>query len=349
MRERITNMKTYIFPTEGKFYRANLHCHSTNSDGARTPEELKEIYKSAGYSVLAYSDHNVLVDHSALDDEDFLTLTSVEIDVNKKSEKSSHFNPCYHINFFPEDQHNTNHPCFNPKYVWGKRADLRDAQAYVGEPTYQRDYENINDLINTFAEHGFMAMLNHPTWSLQTMEDYENLDTTNIFAMEMYNHGCYVEGWDEINCHIYDELLRRGDKLFCTATDDNHNGAPMGSAGWDSLGGFVMIKAPELTHKAIYAALKAGNFYASTGPLIEEITLEDNILTVKTSPAAKIAISGAARQARAVYPKSPHALISEAKFDLSRIRPGYVRITVTDDKGRMAWSQPIWGEFSGIQ
>ena len=41
-------MKQYLFPQEGKFYRANLHCHSTLSDGKRTPEELKEIYKSAG-------------------------------------------------------------------------------------------------------------------------------------------------------------------------------------------------------------------------------------------------------------------------------------------------------------
>lgn len=342
-------MKNCIIPEGGRFYRANLHCHSTNSDGELTPEQIKDIYKAAGYSVVAYSDHNVLIDHSELDDEDFLTLTAVEIDVNKKGEKSGAFRPCYHINFYPDDQHNTTLPCFNPKYVWGKRTDLRDAQAYVGEPDYKRDYENINDLINGFAAHGFMAMVNHPTWSLQTMEDYKNLDTTNVFAIEMYNHGCYIAGWDEINCHIYDELLRRGDKLFCTATDDNHNRAPIGTADWDSLGGFVMIKAPELTHKAIYAALKAGNFYASTGPLIEELYIENDRLYVKTSPAAKITLTTAARQARVAYPKTTHTTITEASFGLDRTYPGYIRVTVTDEKGRMAWSQPIWGEFSGRQ
>ena len=61
-------MKEYILPQNGNFYRANLHCHSTLSDGKLTPEELKEIYKSAGYSVLAYSDHNVLIDHSDLNE-----------------------------------------------------------------------------------------------------------------------------------------------------------------------------------------------------------------------------------------------------------------------------------------
>ncbi|MBE6553971.1 MAG: PHP domain-containing protein [Ruminococcaceae bacterium] len=340
-------MKQYIIPESGQFYRANLHCHSTNSDGDLPPEKIKEIYKAAGYSVVAYSDHNVLIDHSDLDDEDFLTLTSVEIDVNKKTAFSWNKSPCYHINFYPDDQHNTAIPCFNPKYVWGKREDLRDAQVYVGEPDFERDYENVSDMINEFAKHGFMAMLNHPTWSLQTMEDYKNLDTTNIFAMEMYNHGCYVMGWDEINGHVYDELLRRGDKLFCTATDDNHNHAPYGTADWDSLGGFVMIKAPALTHKDIYQALKAGNFYASMGPEIRELYMEDGYLYVKTSPAAKIILTTSVRQARIVYPTTTHSTLTEARFNLNRIHPGYVRLTVFDEKGRQAWSQPIWGEFSG--
>ena len=68
-------MKRYVLPEDGTFYKANLHCHSTCSDGTLTPEEIKEIYKSNGYSVVAYSDHNVLIDHSDLDDEDFLTVT----------------------------------------------------------------------------------------------------------------------------------------------------------------------------------------------------------------------------------------------------------------------------------
>ena len=31
-------MKHYILPKDGNFYRANLHCHSTLSDGSLTPE-----------------------------------------------------------------------------------------------------------------------------------------------------------------------------------------------------------------------------------------------------------------------------------------------------------------------
>ena len=34
-------MKRWLLPEEGSFYKANLHCHSTYSDGQLTPEELK--------------------------------------------------------------------------------------------------------------------------------------------------------------------------------------------------------------------------------------------------------------------------------------------------------------------
>lgn len=53
-------MKKYLLPKSGSFYKANLHCHSTVSDGKLTPEELKKIYKEKGYSVIAYTDHDVL-------------------------------------------------------------------------------------------------------------------------------------------------------------------------------------------------------------------------------------------------------------------------------------------------
>ena len=43
-----------------------------------TPAELKEHYKSQGYSIIAYTDHELIVDHSDLADEDFLPITGVE-------------------------------------------------------------------------------------------------------------------------------------------------------------------------------------------------------------------------------------------------------------------------------
>jgi len=42
-------MRKYLLPESGNFYKANLHCHSTLSDGNLTPEQLKKAYMDKGY------------------------------------------------------------------------------------------------------------------------------------------------------------------------------------------------------------------------------------------------------------------------------------------------------------
>lgn len=57
-------MRKYLLPETGQFYKANLHAHTSMSDGKDTPEEVKEIFKAMGYSIVAYTDHDVFVDRS---------------------------------------------------------------------------------------------------------------------------------------------------------------------------------------------------------------------------------------------------------------------------------------------
>ena len=42
-------MRKYLISEKGSFYKANLHCHTTVSDGCLTPEEVKAAYKEKGY------------------------------------------------------------------------------------------------------------------------------------------------------------------------------------------------------------------------------------------------------------------------------------------------------------
>ena len=76
-------MKKYLLPESGNFYKANLHCHSTVSDGKWTPEQIKQNYMAQGYSVVAYTDHDVMVPHHELSDESFLALTGYEMEINE--------------------------------------------------------------------------------------------------------------------------------------------------------------------------------------------------------------------------------------------------------------------------
>ena len=63
--------KIQIFP-KGNFYKANLHCHTTVSDGRFSPEEIKKLYKEKGYNVVAFTDHRVRCPHLELQDEEFV-------------------------------------------------------------------------------------------------------------------------------------------------------------------------------------------------------------------------------------------------------------------------------------
>ena len=40
-----------------KYYKGNLHTHTTNSDGKRSPEEVMAGYEALGYDYLALTDH----------------------------------------------------------------------------------------------------------------------------------------------------------------------------------------------------------------------------------------------------------------------------------------------------
>ena len=46
-------MRRVLIDDRLNFYKGNMHCHSTLSDGALSPEELKDAYKNKGYSFIA--------------------------------------------------------------------------------------------------------------------------------------------------------------------------------------------------------------------------------------------------------------------------------------------------------
>ncbi len=71
------------FSKTGNWYKGNLHCHSTNSDGKLSPKEVVDLFKENGYSFLCFSDHDIYTDYrSEFDSEDFIILPGLEASVN---------------------------------------------------------------------------------------------------------------------------------------------------------------------------------------------------------------------------------------------------------------------------
>ena len=47
----------YLDQDGKRWFRGNLHTHSTVSDGLKTPDEVIRIYRNEGYDFLAFTDH----------------------------------------------------------------------------------------------------------------------------------------------------------------------------------------------------------------------------------------------------------------------------------------------------
>ncbi len=76
-------MKKYLLPKDGNFYKTCLHVHTVVSDGRQTPAEIKEIYKKNGYSAVAFTDHQAMIPHPELNDDEFIAITATELPMSK--------------------------------------------------------------------------------------------------------------------------------------------------------------------------------------------------------------------------------------------------------------------------
>lgn len=339
-------MKKILIPeVSGKMhhYRANLHCHSSISDGKKSVEELKDFYKSHGYSILAYTDHNVYLLHNDLTDDDFLALNGVEFDVSSPMQERFGFFQTCHINMIAYEPDNDVNVCYDSQYpLWGNAEKYREFQKPLGGVDYKRSYNAacISDIMKRGRENGFFVTYNHPTWSLEFYPEFTSYK--NMDAMEIVNFGCVMAGYDDDNGHCYEDMLRTGSRIFCIATDDNHNWRADDSPECDSFGGATVIAAPKLEYRAVTEALKNGLFYATSGtsthngPEIKSLVYEDGTVTIRTSPCRTICYMPNSRACR-INAARDGETVTEATF---KVADGerWFRLTATDREGYKAYT-----------
>ena len=198
------------------------------------------------------------------------------------------------------------------------------------------DVACMNEVIEKANAEGCLVSYNHPVWSLQDYSDY--IDLKGLWAIELYNTGCARNGYLDSPKPL-DELLRKGENVFPLATDDAHKIV-------DCFGGFVMINAEKLTYNDVFNSLKNGDFYASTGPEFFEISVENGVVKIVTSPVAFVGVSTACRHLFAK--RSEREPFCEVSFDMGwhfdMVKNGenehpYIRVTVADEFGNYAYSR----------
>lgn len=325
-------MKKMLISKEKNFYKANLHCHSTVSDGSKTPAELKEMYMQRGYSIIAYTDHDILISHQDLTDEKFLALNGFEMEINERDDDEdadfSLLKSC-HLCYIALSKNNLEQVCYHRGRYLGTNAEKQRHLIRFDEtkPDFVRKYtpDTINQMIQEGRNNGFFVTYNHPAWSLETLYEYGKYHGMN--AMEICNFSGLTYGYGDYNEKEYDEILRGGERIYCIAADDNHNYRD------DSFGGFTVINADRLEYSCITSALTNGDFYASQGPEIYALWYENGKVGIECSDCERIVLSTGRRRAEAVY-KNDQPLTS-AVFDVFEL-DHYIRITTTDSSGRHA-------------
>ncbi|MEO1612210.1 MAG: phosphotransferase, partial [Pseudomonadota bacterium] len=175
---------------------------------------------------------------------------------------------------------------------------------------------------------GKKKRLSYPNFSLA---DARTIEAAH--AVEVYNHSCAVGADRPHGFWHLDRLSEEGRRLNLIATDDAHFSEP------DAFGGWVMAKAEANEPEALLEALKAGRTYASTGPEIRDLAVEEKALHIECSAAAAIIVSGPGSAAVALHGSS----MTKATIKLSRFGDApWIRVTVVDAAGRRAWANPIW-------
>lgn len=342
-------MKQFLLPEEGRFYKACLHLHSTDSDGKVTPADIKKMYMEKGYSIVAYTDHEVIIPHNDLRDENFLPITGAEIAVNKQIPGlPGRYSKQYHINLLSFDPYRTETSVFTRSYVcWPSSIPYISEKMNATE--YPRKYTNecVNDIIRIAREEGFLVALNHPGLSGQNYPDYAELK--GFWGVEVFNTGSVGLGRVETEQPLID-FLEINERVFPLATDDMHTKS-------GAFGGWVMLKAPALEYSVVMDSLEKGDFYSSTGPEIHALYLEDETLVVECSEASLIRVNTERRLSmiktatdepltRVCFDMHPYF---EGSFKKNMPCKPYFRITVQDAVGNRAYTRAYFvDELKGI-
>ncbi len=297
-------MNRLPFGQPGRFYRGNLHTHSTRSDGARPPAEVIAAYRDHGYDFLALTDH-------------FLERYGYPV-VDTRAFRS-------------------------PTFTTLLGAELHGPQIEVGEPWHivavglppdfapQRDGETGPEIAARAAAAGAFVGIAHPAWYSLTVGDALSLEAAH--AVEVYNQTCAADNDRGESWYLSDLLSARGKRLLAYAADDAHfRERPDVRAAW------VQVRAEALDPDAILAALKSGAFYSSQGPELRDVRIAGATLYVACSPAVAVFVGGRGSVSRSRLGNG----IAECELPLDPFRGSYCRVTVVDEAGKRAWTNPIW-------
>jgi hypothetical protein len=236
-------------------YKADLHSHTSQSDGVNTPEQLADAFSAKGYNVLAITDHDT---YPTVEPLPTYPLSSFS-DYTPTSETAGSSAELYpevgllmiqanEITGLPATTIHHRVSLFNDMWT--------SEQISSGE--FDTRKNDIQWTLSKIAEKGGLSILAHPskhpdfgtTYDLAFYTGLVN-NTENLLGVEVKNSLAYN---DE---PLWDSLLNSisGKNIWGFSNSDVHN-ITVGCGT-----NYNMIFAASLTKAAIYNALRNGQFY----------------------------------------------------------------------------------------
>lgn len=326
------------------WFKGNLHTHTINSDGNAAPDYVARWYREHGYNFLVITDHEYITDVAPLNalyarDGQFLVIPGQEV--------------TQHLGKARDPRDPINRPgghltAINLKRVVvplggtaGKTLGYAPPEMTMAE-TFARNLKEIKAA-------GGLAQINHPNW-WWSVRPADLVDLPDNTLFEIWNGQLTINNLggtdDEGNVApsteaLWDQMLSRGTRIWGVADDDAHNYYHLDEERGTNPGqAWVVVRADELTADAITAALAKGEFYSSTGVMLEDYVATDHEirLKVKALPLTSRFLTRFIGQNGKVLVEVPGTRPHyQIKGD-----EGYVRAVVTDSNGFRAWTQPVF-------
>jgi hypothetical protein len=298
-----------------RWYKGNTHTHTLNSDGDSTPDDVVRWYREHGYQFLVLTDHNFVTSVDGLNalhgaDERFLVIRGEEVSSNVNSKP-------VHVNSL-------------------------DGKQRVGAQTGSNILDVLQRSVDAIRGVSGVPHINHPNfqWAL-SVDDLKQ--TRNYRLFEIYNGhptvnnvgGGGVPGLDE----IWDRLLASGSLVYGIAVDDAHTFKDAANPKVAAPGrGWVAVRAPRLETRALLESMERGDFYASTGVVLDDVRATASSLSVQ------VRVDGSSRYRIQFIGRGGQVLADVAEPSATysfKGDEGYVRAKVIESNGRLAWVQPV--------
>ena len=300
-------------PPVPRWWKGNLHTHSFWSDGDDYPEMIVDWYKTAGYDFVALSEHNTLaegerfVDVAESGGAELLDLYQARFPDRPDWVDERHTDEGVHqVRLKTLEEYRTlfEEPGsflllsseeitdeFQTKDVHVNATNIKVLIEPQGGQSVRDVMQNNIDAVLEQRERTGQAMfphINHPNygWAIK-VEDLIALRGEKFF--EVYNgHPQVHNEGDELRPsteRMWDILLAErlsdGQELmYGIAVDDAHNYHDLDVEHSNPGRGWVMVRSVSLSAEALVVAMEAGDFYGTSGVLLDSIVATDERLSI---------------------------------------------------------------------